>query len=85
MKSYIFGVELEREEDGRWSAVIPALSGCAAWGLTADDALEAVREAAKAYVDVLVEDGRDIPEDADAPIRVVEGAAVSVVASSKAV
>jgi len=80
MKSYIFRVELDEEDDGRWSAVVPALTGCAAWGKTADEALEAVREAAKAYVDVLVEDGRVIPEDREVPVQVLDGPAVSVVA-----
>jgi predicted RNase H-like HicB family nuclease len=61
MKSYIFRIELDREDDGRWSAVVPALPGCAAWGHTAEEALSAVREAADAYVEVLIEDGRPVP------------------------
>lgn len=79
MKSYIFRVELEEEEDGRWSAVVPALPGCGAWGSTREEALEAVREAANAYVEVLIEDGRTVPEEAY--VGVVEGAAVAVVAA----
>ena len=48
MKTYVYRVELEQDDDGRWSAVVPALTGCAAWGQTADEAVEAVREAAQA-------------------------------------
>ena len=78
MKSYIFKVELEQEDDGRWSAVVPALPGCASWGNSASEALEAVREAAEAYVEVLIEDGRPVPlAEATA---IVDGAAVAVVA-----
>jgi len=29
LKAYIFPVELEQEEDGRWSAVVQSLPGCA--------------------------------------------------------
>jgi len=34
LKSYIFRAEIEQEEDGRWSAEIPLLPGCATWGYT---------------------------------------------------
>lgn len=78
MKSYIFRVELERDEDGRWSAVVPALRGCAVWGRTSEEALEAIQDAAQAYVEILIEDGRPIP--LDAVDSGAEGAAVAVVA-----
>jgi len=80
MRSYIFRVELEQEEDGRWSAVVPALVGCAVWGETSEEALEAIHEGAKAYVEVLTEDGRAVPTDDEGAVEVVEGAAVSVIA-----
>ena len=73
VKSYVFRVELEQDPDGGWSAVVPALPGCASDGDTAEEALANVQEAAQAYVEVLVEDGRPIPEAA-----IVEGAAVLV-------
>ena len=77
MKSYVFKVELEQDPDsGLWSAVIPALPGCAVDAGSAEEALEAIREAANAYVEVLVEDGRHVPSDE----AVIEGAAVAVVA-----
>ena len=79
VKSYIFHVELEQEDDERWSATVPALAGCAAWGYTSDEAIERVQELAKAYVEVLIEDGRPIPTDEEAGMGVLEGAAVSVV------
>ena len=55
MKSYVFKVELEQDPgSGLWSAVIPALPGCAVDAGSAEQALEAIREAANAYVEVLV-------------------------------
>ena len=77
MKSYIFRVELE-EEDGVWSAVIPAMPGCAVDAGSPEEALEAIREAAQAFVDIFTEDGRPIPAD-DIRSSVVDGAAVAVV------
>lgn len=61
MKTYIFPVKIEQEEDGRWSAVVPALPGCATWGYTKEEALESLREATKAYLGVLAEQGKVAP------------------------
>jgi predicted RNase H-like HicB family nuclease len=77
MKSYIFRVELE-QENGVWSAVVPALPGCAVDASSMSEALEAIQEAAHVYVEVLIEDGRPIPLD-DVSSG-AEGAAVAVVA-----
>jgi len=78
MKSYIFRVEVEQDEDGTWSAVVPALPGCAVDAGTVNEALEAIQEAAQAYVEVLLEDGRPIPLE---EVRSgIDGAAVAIVA-----
>jgi predicted RNase H-like HicB family nuclease len=37
--SQVFSVEIEREEDGRWIAEVPALPGLLAYGATEADAL----------------------------------------------
>jgi antitoxin HicB len=73
MTSYVFHAELEHEEDGRWSAWIDALPGCATWGSSREEALEALKEAAQAYLEVLVEKGQQIPlaatvQTIDAPV-----------------
>lgn len=63
MKSYVFKAQLDHEDDGRWSAVIPSLPGCATWGHSSEEALEALQEMAQAYVEVLLQRGDAIPED----------------------
>ena len=63
VKSYVFRVELQEEEDGRWSAWIEALPGCAVWGYTREEALEAIQDAAEAYVEDMMEAGDEIPTD----------------------
>lgn len=61
MKTYVFRVQLEEEGDGRWSVWIDALPGCAAWGYTREEALQAIQDAAEAYVEDLVETGENVP------------------------
>ena len=55
MKSYVFRVEMEEEDDGRWSAWIEALPGCAAWGHSKQEALQALKDAAEAYLEDMLE------------------------------
>lgn len=76
MKTYLFQVELEHEEDGRWSAWIEPLPGCAAWGYSKEEALEALKETAQAYLEVLVEKGQPIP--AAQAVETIEAPVVAV-------
>ncbi len=63
MKTYIFEIEIEQEEDGRWSAGISSIPVCAAWGYTKEEATEALRELTQAYLEVLIEDNEPLPEE----------------------
>ena len=76
VKTYLFQVELEQEDDGRWSAWIETLPGCAAWGYSKEEALEAIKETTQAFLEVMVEKGQRIPaaqavETIDAPVVAV--------------
>jgi predicted RNase H-like HicB family nuclease len=75
MKTYIFEVELHRDEDGRWSAWIEALPGCAAWGNNREEALGAIKDAAEAYVEDMLDAGEDLPQEG---VRVVEAPVVTI-------
>ena len=72
VKSYIFAVAVEQEEDGRWSAWIDTLPGCAAWGYTKDEALQAIHDAAEAYIEDMLDAGQVLPKEGvvvvDAPV-----------------
>ena len=76
MKTYIFRIEIEQEEDGRWSAEVPTLPGCATWGYTKEEALRSIQEAAQLYIASLIEHGEPVPTDA--PIEVMEEPAVAI-------
>lgn len=78
MKTYVFAVEVEQEEDGRWSADIPSLPGCAAWGYTKEEALNALQEGAQAYLEVMMEHDDSLPEEAEALDTVPGSEVVSV-------
>ena len=62
MKTYIFQTSIEQEEDGRWSAWIEALPGCAVWVYSKQEALAALKDAAQAYIEVMLEQGQTIHE-----------------------
>lgn len=76
MKTYVFDVVIEEEKDGRFSAICPALPGCASWGYTEQEALRNIREAVEVYVEDLIASGETIPIDRE----VFKRPAVSVVA-----
>ena len=77
MKTYIFEVEIEQEEDGRWSAVVPALPGCASWGYSKEEALENIKEETQAYLLDLAEEGQPLPEEAE-KVKIMSAPAITV-------
>ena len=74
MKTYVFRASVEEEEDGRWSSWIDALPGCAAWGATHEEALAALKDAAEAYLEDVLESGDALPEE----IEIIESPVVTV-------
>ncbi len=77
MKTYVFRVELEQEEDGRWSVWIPSLPGLASWGHTKEEALRNIQDAAEAYVEDMREAGESIPLQ-PGKVDLIESPAVTV-------
>ncbi len=70
MKTYLFKVVLEKdkwpdeaEENAVWRAYVPALSAAHAWGDTAQEALENLRNAVDLILEDLLEQGEPIPEE----------------------
>ena len=53
----VYKAKLEQDTDGRWSAWIDELPGCATWGYTQDEAMAALQDAAEAYIEDMVEAG----------------------------
>lgn len=63
MKSYVFSVVLEPDQDV-WRAYVPELEekGAATWGHTKDEALKNIQEVAQMVIEELLEDGEALPE-----------------------
>lgn len=76
MNTYVFRVELVKEDDGRWSAGVPALPGCATWGYTREEALHNLHDAVEAYIRDMQKAGEEVPQDAT--IQVINEPAVAV-------
>jgi predicted RNase H-like HicB family nuclease len=62
MKSYVFPVVIEPDEDV-WRAYIPELEakGAATWGYTKEEALRNIQEVAQIVIEELLEDGESLP------------------------
>jgi predicted RNase H-like HicB family nuclease len=71
----VLTAEIEQDEDARWSAWIDALPGCAAWGHTREEALQALQDAADAYIEDMEETDEQVLERVievvDSPLVVV--------------
>ena len=55
-------VEIEREEDGRWLAEVPDLSGVMAYGQTREEAVSKVEALALRVLADRIDHGETIPE-----------------------
>jgi predicted RNase H-like HicB family nuclease len=77
LETYILPVEIEEEADGRWSAEVSALPGCAVWAYSKEEVLKAIKEAAHAYIETLIEQRLAIPGAKE--IEVKEAPVVSVI------
>ena len=55
-------IELEREDDGRWVAGVPALAGVMAYGASRDEALRAVQMLALRVIADRLEQGEPVSE-----------------------
>ena len=60
-----YTVILQRESDGGYVAVVPALPGCVSQGATRAEVLKNVEEAIEGYLDDVRDAGEPIPIEAD--------------------
>ena len=63
------------DELGGYTVEVPSLPGCVSEGDSIDEALANIRESIELYIDVLREDGRDVPDEYAGPIQVAQVAA----------
>lgn len=58
-----YTVLFERAEEGGYIAFVPALPGCMTQGETFEEAKENIQDAIIGYIQVLREDGDDVPTE----------------------
>ncbi len=68
MGSYSFTVVIEPDGD-QFHAYVPALPGCHSFGDSPDEALANIEEAIELHVESMLEDGLEVPREAE-PARV---------------
>jgi predicted RNase H-like HicB family nuclease len=62
VEQHTYTVVILHEQDGRYSAVVPALE-CATWGHTIPEALRRIEEALTCHLETLQAAGEPIPSD----------------------
>lgn len=63
MKEYEFTIIIQRDEDGRFLAVCPALQGCYTEGETEEEARELIRDAIRLHVEDRLASGEPIYQE----------------------
>ena len=63
MTEYKFTVVIEKDEDGRFVAICPALQGCYTEGETEEEALQLIKDAIRLHVEHRLEAGEPIYEE----------------------
>ncbi len=57
-------------ESGGYTVTVPSLPGCLSEGDTVDEALANIRDAIDLYIEDMIADGEDVPEDVE-PVQVM--------------
>ena len=63
MKHYNFTVVVEKDEDGNFLAICPALQGCYTEGDTKEQALELIEDAIKLHIEDRIARGENLNEE----------------------
>lgn len=65
MKKYEFTVVIEKDEDGRFLAICPALQGCYTEGVSAREARELIKDAIRLHLEDRIANGEPIYQEID--------------------
>jgi predicted RNase H-like HicB family nuclease len=58
-----YKINLRKEEEGGYTAIVPSLPGCITYGETIDEAIVMAKEAIELYIEELIERGEPVPDD----------------------
>lgn len=63
MRDFELTIVIERDEDGRFLAICPALQGCYTEGESEDEARELIADAIRLHIESRLERGEPIPDE----------------------
>ena len=63
MKLFNYTVVIEKDEDGNYLAICPALQGCYTEGTTKEEALEMIKDAIKLHIEDRLENNETLYEE----------------------
>lgn len=63
MKLFNYTVVIEKDEDGNFLAICPALQGCYSEGSTKEEALEMIKDAIKLHIEDRLENNETLYEE----------------------
>ena len=58
-----YRIILNQEPEGGYTVIVPALPGCVTYGDNVNHAIDMAKEAIEGYLEVLKEQGEEIPDD----------------------
>lgn len=62
---YHYKLLLQREPEGGYTVLVPALAGCVSYGENVEHAIEMAKEAVELYIEELKSRGEAIPDDSN--------------------
>ena len=62
---YTYKIMLQKEPEGGYTVVVPALPGCITYGENVDEAIAMAKEAIDIYIEELQSRGETIPDDSN--------------------
>ena len=65
MKINHYTAIFQKEPEGGYTVIVPALKGCVTYGATIESASDAAREAIESYLGSLAKDKNEVPADID--------------------
>ena len=65
MKTLNYRIRLEKEDEGGYTVIVPALTGCVTFGETVEEAIAMAKEAIEGYIETLIDLGKEVPTDND--------------------
>ena len=72
MSEYQYTIILHPDPDeGGYTVTVPALPGCVTQGETLEEAIAMAKDAIRLYVESLIVDGKDAPEEREHPQAII--------------